>query len=73
MWAAISFSLDDGHGYACLMKHSDGHDAGATMVEYSLMVSLIAVVALVGVQLFGNGVQGLFGDVVGAIVDLFSS
>ena len=35
-------------------------DEGATMIEYGLMVGLIAVVAVVGVTVFGIGVQDLF-------------
>ena len=38
-------------------------DEGATMVEYGLMVALIAVVAAVTVTILGGGLQGLFGDV----------
>lgn len=35
-------------------------DAGATMIEYALMVGLVALVALTMVALFGQGVLGLF-------------
>ena len=35
-------------------------DEGATMIEYGLMVGLIAVVAVVGVTAFGISVQDLF-------------
>lgn len=37
-------------------------DEGATMVEYGLMVALIAVVALVGAQLLGVNILGIFND-----------
>jgi Flp pilus assembly pilin Flp len=35
-------------------------DDGATMVEYGLMVALIALFAFVSVQVFGVSVNGLF-------------
>ena len=35
-------------------------ERGATAVEYGLMVGLIAVVIIVGVTLFGQGVNALF-------------
>lgn len=35
-------------------------DDGATMVEYALMVALIAIVCLVAVTAFGASVNGLF-------------
>lgn len=35
-------------------------DDGATMVEYGLMVALIAVVALVAVTALGGSVSGVF-------------
>lgn len=42
---------------------SDGQrDRGATMVEYALLVSLIAIVAIVGVTLFGSALSTFFSD-----------
>lgn len=35
-------------------------DRGATMVEYALLVSLIAIVAIVGVTVFGNAISSFF-------------
>ena len=35
-------------------------DRGATAVEYGLMASLIALVIIAGVTLFGRSVNGLF-------------
>ncbi len=35
-------------------------ERGASMVEYALLVGLIAVVAVVAVSLLGNGIAGLF-------------
>jgi pilus assembly protein Flp/PilA len=39
------------------------NDDGATMVEYGLMVALIAVVALVAVTALGGSVSGIFQNV----------
>jgi Flp pilus assembly pilin Flp len=39
---------------------------GATMVEYSIMVALIAAVAITAVKLFGTNVSGLFNSIVGS-------
>ncbi len=36
---------------------------GPTMVEYALLVLVIALVALVGVRIFGLGVAGLFDQI----------
>jgi pilus assembly protein Flp/PilA len=38
-------------------------DEGATMVEYGLMVALIAIVALLAVAAVGTNLFGLFSDV----------
>ena len=38
-------------------------DEGATMVEYGLMVALIAVVALLAVAAIGTNLFGLFSNV----------
>ncbi|MFP3901953.1 MAG: Flp family type IVb pilin [Acidimicrobiia bacterium] len=38
-------------------------DRGATMVEYGLMVALIAVIVAVGAELLGEGIDQLFDDV----------
>ena len=45
--------------YAALQSKDDG----ATMVEYGLMVALIAVVALVAVTALGGSVTGIFQNV----------
>jgi len=42
-------------------------DDGATMVEYGLMVALIAVVALVAVTALGGNVSSKFGEIANAI------
>ncbi len=35
-------------------------ESGAAMVEYGLLVGLIAVVCIVGIQQLGNNVNGVF-------------
>ena len=42
-------------------------EEGATMVEYGLLVAFIALVALVGVQALGGGLNSMFGSVAGSI------
>lgn len=44
-----------------------GDEKGATMVEYALMVALIAVVALAAVTLVGTNVTAQFNAIAGAI------
>lgn len=39
-------------------------EEGQAMVEYALLVSLVAMAALVGVQLFGHGVASLYTHIV---------
>jgi len=42
-------------------------DEGATMVEYGLMVALVAVVCIVAVRLLGTNLSTLFNTVAGSI------
>jgi pilus assembly protein Flp/PilA len=42
-------------------------EEGATMVEYALLVALIAMVALVGVSALGINVNTLFNTVAGSV------
>lgn len=42
-------------------------EKGATMVEYGLMVALIAVIVAVGAGLLGGGINNLFNDVNNAL------
>ena len=42
---------------------SRDHEAGATAVEYGLMVALIAVVVIVAVTLLGENLSSLFNTV----------
>jgi len=43
-------------------------EEGATMVEYALMVALIAVVALTAVTLLGQNVSSIFNYIANAII-----
>ncbi|MSR58055.1 MAG: Flp family type IVb pilin [Planctomycetaceae bacterium] len=42
-------------------------EEGATMVEYGLMVALIAVVCLAAVTLLGTNVNGVFKQIASAV------
>jgi pilus assembly protein Flp/PilA len=42
-------------------------EEGATMVEYGLMVALIAVVCLAAVTLLGTSVSGVFSSIAAAV------
>ena len=42
-------------------------EEGATMVEYGLMVALIAVVCVVAVALLGTNIKAMFTSVAGSI------
>jgi len=42
-------------------------EEGATMVEYGLLVALIALVAIVGVTLLGKNLSALFTSVAGSV------
>lgn len=44
-------------------------EEGATMVEYGLMVALIAIVAMVGASLLGKNVLSIFNQAGSAIGD----
>lgn len=48
------------------IKHSD---RGAAMVEYALLVALIAVVAMVALQLLGSNISSNFSTVDSTILD----
>ena len=45
------------------MQKFGSREEGATMVEYGLMVALIAVVCLVAVGLLGDNVAGIFNQI----------
>lgn len=42
-------------------------EEGATMVEYGLLVGLIAMVALIGVSALGGNLQALYNTVAGSV------
>jgi Flp pilus assembly pilin Flp len=42
-------------------------ERGASMVEYGLLLALIAVIALVAVQAFGTGVSSKFSSINSAV------
>ncbi len=42
-------------------------DEGATMVEYGLMVALIAVVCLAAVTLLGTNIRDIFNQIAAAV------
>ncbi|HEY1883609.1 MAG TPA: Flp family type IVb pilin [Candidatus Cybelea sp.] len=42
-------------------------EEGATMVEYGLLVALIAMVALAGVKLLGTNLSAVYNSVAGSI------
>ena len=44
-------------------------ERGASMVEYGLLVALIAIIALVAVQAFGSGVSTRFSSINSAVVN----
>ena len=56
MYIASVMRLED---IASLMRREDG----ATMVEYGLMVALIAVIAMVGAAALGVSVNGVFNSI----------
>jgi pilus assembly protein Flp/PilA len=43
------------------------NEEGATMVEYGLMLALIAVVCLAAVTLVGTNAQAIFNQIAGAL------
>ncbi len=43
----------------------DDRDEGATMVEYGLLVAFIALVALVGITVFGSKLSAFFSTLAG--------
>ena len=45
-------------------------ERGQTMVEYSIVAALIAVVAMVAVQALGVGVTAVFNNIVNAITGI---
>lgn len=50
-----------------LVRHFVKNDEAATMVEYALMLSLIAVVCIVAVQLIGTNANTIFNSIAGSL------
>ena len=50
-----------------LVRHFVRNDEAATMVEYALMLSLIAVVCIVAVQLIGTNANTIFNNIAGSL------
>ena len=44
-----------------------GTETGSAMVEYGLLIALVAVVAIVGLRLLGVDISNLFGSIAGAL------
>ncbi|MFQ5947581.1 MAG: Flp family type IVb pilin [Acidimicrobiia bacterium] len=55
------------HSFARFLTKRLQREEGATMVEYGLMVALIAVVALLAVTALGISVRDIFQTVSGAL------
>jgi pilus assembly protein Flp/PilA len=53
--------------YTWLQSRIVREDEGATMVEYGLMVALIAIVVLGAVTLIGTNLNGTFGEIAAKI------
>jgi pilus assembly protein Flp/PilA len=49
------------------LKNLTTRDEGATMVEYGLMVALIAVVCLAAVTLLGTSINDIFTEISGSM------
>lgn len=47
-------------------------EAGQSMVEYAIVVALVALIAMAGVQAFGNGVQQVFQQLLSKIQSIGS-
>lgn len=50
-----------------ILKRLVTEEEGATMVEYGLIVALIAVIVAVGAKLLGEGIDALFDKVTGQL------
>ena len=50
-----------------LVRRFVKNDEAATMVEYALMLSLIAVVCIVAVQLIGTNANAIFNSIAGSL------
>ena len=55
------------HKFTLSVRKLLGLEAGATMVEYGLMVALIAVVCLTAVSLLGTNLRDIFNQIAAAV------
>ena len=53
--------------FSMLVRRFVKDDEAATMVEYALMLSLIAVVCIVAVTLIGNNANGIFNTIANSL------
>jgi len=53
--------------FSMLVRRFVKDDEAATMVEYALMLSLIAVVCIVAVTLIGTNANNIFNTIAGAL------
>jgi len=53
--------------FTTMVRHFVKNDEAATMVEYALMLSLIAVVCIVAVTLIGTNANNIFNTIAGAL------
>ncbi|MGI6732891.1 MAG: Flp family type IVb pilin [Anaerovoracaceae bacterium] len=44
-----------------------GNESGQGMVEYGLIIALVAVAAIVGLTLLGGGLREIFNDITGEL------
>jgi pilus assembly protein Flp/PilA len=51
-----------------MIRRFQMEDRGASMVEYALLVTLIALVALVAVQLAGTTLSSTYGEIASGLV-----
>lgn len=51
-----------------LKSYVTSTDKGASMVEYSLLVVLIAIIAFLAVQTFGDTLSGTYGTIADELV-----
>lgn len=49
-----------------MLQAGNSSNRGQGLVEYALIMSLIVLVGMVGLALFGTGEQALFGRILGA-------
>ena len=48
--------------YTGMYDRDESEDRGAGIVEYGLLVAFIALIAVAGITLLGEGLDGFFGD-----------